>query len=146
METKVEAARKASGSKPKPQNKSFEGWSQRQPGEDGEQTGTVRVPDSVLDECEKTFIAAQENVAKASKDFYADTGLMALLCRHDRLLWLANLTTPGEKQHYAFALLERLFVHLPASWTIGLLYDIACQIHRSMLKVSLQNVVRDTYQ
>jgi hypothetical protein len=89
----------------------------------------------VLDECEKSFIAAQEKVVKASKNFYSDTGLMALLCRHDRVLWVANLTSPGERQHYAIALLEELFRHLPKTWNVGMLYDIGCQLDRSIEKV-----------
>lgn len=95
----------------------------------------LAVSSAILDDCERSFLAAQEMVAKASKNFYSDTGLMALLCRHDRVLWLANLTSPGERQHYAFALLQQLFCHLPPTWTVGLLYDIACQLHRSMVKV-----------
>ncbi|KZV80992.1 hypothetical protein EXIGLDRAFT_576750, partial [Exidia glandulosa HHB12029] len=47
---------------------------------------SARVPDHVLDECEESFLAAQEKVAKATKSYYAETGLMALLCRHDRVL------------------------------------------------------------
>ncbi|KDQ07398.1 hypothetical protein BOTBODRAFT_120111, partial [Botryobasidium botryosum FD-172 SS1] len=69
--------------------------------------------------------------------FYTDTGLMALLCRHDCVLWLVNLTTPGERQHYVFALLFQLFQHPPPDWIVGFLYDIACQIHRSMVKWDL---------
>ncbi|KIJ24513.1 hypothetical protein M422DRAFT_82961, partial [Sphaerobolus stellatus SS14] len=38
------------------------------------------LPDEVLDECEKVFIAAQEKMAKASSLLYADTVLMAMLC------------------------------------------------------------------
>ncbi|EJD40663.1 hypothetical protein AURDEDRAFT_35209, partial [Auricularia subglabra TFB-10046 SS5] len=43
---------------------------------------TPRLPvhEEVLDECEQSFIAAQEKVTKASKNYYADTGMMALLC------------------------------------------------------------------
>ncbi|KAG1797811.1 uncharacterized protein HD556DRAFT_1431034 [Suillus plorans] len=59
---------------------------------------------------------------------------MALLCRHDRVLWVANLTSTGEKQHYALALLDRLFKHLPTQMTIGLLYDIGCQLEWSCRK------------
>ncbi|KIJ30222.1 hypothetical protein M422DRAFT_187417, partial [Sphaerobolus stellatus SS14] len=92
------------------------------------------LPDDVLDECERSFIAAQEATAKASGKYYVDTGLMALVCRHDRLLWIVNLTTPGEKQYYAFALISRLMGEIPGHWRIGLLYDIACQLERSMLK------------
>ncbi|KIJ30957.1 hypothetical protein M422DRAFT_783872 [Sphaerobolus stellatus SS14] len=95
------------------------------------------LPDHVLDECEKSFTAAQEKTAKASGKYYADTGLMALVCRHDRLLWVVNMTTPGEQQHYAFALLDKLFQHIPMDWHVGLLYDIGCQLERSMAKHSI---------
>ncbi|KAF9504622.1 hypothetical protein BS47DRAFT_1263763, partial [Hydnum rufescens UP504] len=44
------------------------------------------------------------------------------------------MRTAGEKQFYAFALLDALLSELPGRWCIGLLYDIACQIHRSLLK------------
>jgi Kyakuja-Dileera-Zisupton transposase len=71
-------------------------------------------------------------VATASRDFYADTSLMALICRHDRALWVATLTSPGEKQHDALALLQQLFENLANDWTVGLLYDITCQIERSV--------------
>ncbi|KAF9517314.1 hypothetical protein BS47DRAFT_1371402 [Hydnum rufescens UP504] len=59
---------------------------------------------------------------------------MALLCRHDIALYVANMRTAGEKQFYAFALVVALFKELPEWWTVGILYDIACQIHRSLLK------------
>jgi hypothetical protein len=64
---------------------------------------------------------------------------MALLCRHDRVLWLANLTSAGEKQHYALALLDQLFKHIPPQMTVGLLYDIECQLERSCRKWNLLN-------
>jgi hypothetical protein len=93
--------------------------------------------DEVLDECEKSFMAATETAMKASKGIHADTGLMALLCRHDRVLWVANITSAGEKQFYAYALVKRIFEHIPETWNVGLLYDIACQIKRSMIKVRM---------
>ncbi|KIJ38334.1 hypothetical protein M422DRAFT_87088, partial [Sphaerobolus stellatus SS14] len=49
------------------------------------------------------------------------------------------LTSAGEKQFYAFALLEHLFKKLPNDWHMGILYDIACQIHRSMTKWGFLN-------
>ncbi|KDQ05460.1 hypothetical protein BOTBODRAFT_122795, partial [Botryobasidium botryosum FD-172 SS1] len=123
MEKKVEQARK-----PKPGNGKGKAKAT------GNEVVDLAISSAILDECERSFLAAQEKVAKASKSFYSDTGLMALLCRHDRVLWLVNVTTPGERQHYAFALLLELFRHLPPNWTVGLLYDIACQLHRSMIK------------
>ena len=105
---------------------------------------SARLADEVLDECEQSFIAAQEKVTKASKNYYADTGLMALLCRHDRVLWVANMTTPGERQHNALALLQRLMDELPDNWNIGVLYDIACQLSRSVDKVSTASLIGTT--
>ncbi|KDR74566.1 hypothetical protein GALMADRAFT_49841, partial [Galerina marginata CBS 339.88] len=94
----------------------------------------MRVPVSVLDGCNESFISADERRAKASTLFFADTGLMGLLCRHDRVLWLVNMTSAGEKQHYALSLLNKLFEHIPATMRIGVLYDIGCQLHRSCAK------------
>jgi hypothetical protein len=96
--------------------------------------GPIKVPTSVLDECHESFLAADEKRQKASTKLFTDTGLMALLCRHDRVLWLVNMTSAGEKQHYALALLNALFHHIPSNMRVGLLYDIACQLHRSCVK------------
>ena len=101
--------------------------------EDGFEDG-MKVPTSVLDDCGESFKAANEKREKASTQLFADTGLMALLCRHDRVLWLVNMTHAGERQHYALALVQRLFEHIPSNMTVGLLYDIGCQLHRSCLK------------
>lgn len=102
-------------------------------GEDGYE-GPLRVPTSVLDGCEKSFLAADEQREKASTQFFASTALMALLCRHDRVLWVVDMRSAGEKQHYVLVLLEMLFQHLPLRFRIGLLYDIGCQVHRSCVK------------
>jgi Kyakuja-Dileera-Zisupton transposase len=96
--------------------------------------GPMKVPSSVLDECHESFLAADEKRQKASTQFFSDTGLMALLCRHDHVLWLVNMTSAGERQHYALVLLNTLFKHLPREMRVGLLYDIGCQLHRSCIK------------
>lgn len=44
------------------------------------------------------------------------------------------MTTPGEQQFYALALLKRLFEELPPDVTVGLLYDVACKLNQSCLK------------
>ncbi|KAJ7819715.1 hypothetical protein B0H14DRAFT_3089338 [Mycena olivaceomarginata] len=94
----------------------------------------MKVPQSMLKECESSFKAADKKREAASTQFFDDTGLMAILCRHDRILWLVNMCTPGEKQYYALALLETLFQHLPLNICVGVLYDIACQLHHSCAK------------
>ncbi|EIN06862.1 hypothetical protein PUNSTDRAFT_72710 [Punctularia strigosozonata HHB-11173 SS5] len=53
------------------------------------------------------------------------------------------MTSAGERQHYAIALLNRLFQHLPESFLAGVLYDIGCQLHRSVHKWDLLTGYRE---
>ena len=99
------------------------------------------LPDDTLDNCEKAFTAAQGHIVKSSNTIFADTALMALLCRHDQPLFLVNMTSAGERQYYVLALIKALFRHLPDDWVIGLLYDVACQLERSMRKVRASNAI-----
>ncbi|EIN08943.1 hypothetical protein PUNSTDRAFT_67281 [Punctularia strigosozonata HHB-11173 SS5] len=105
--------------------------------EDDRCEGPLKLPNSVLDGCEASFKAADEQREKASTRFFDDTALMALVCRHDRVLWLANMTSAGERQHYAIALLEKFFQHVPSWMQVGLLYDIGCQLERSCYRWDL---------
>ncbi|KAI6012897.1 hypothetical protein BKA83DRAFT_4466295 [Pisolithus microcarpus] len=94
----------------------------------------MRITTSVLKGCNESFTAADERHQKASTQFFSDTGVMALLCHHDRVIYLANMTSAGEKQHYALALVKALFNHLPSNSHVGLLYDIGCQLEQSCRK------------
>ncbi|KAK6967060.1 hypothetical protein R3P38DRAFT_2589614 [Favolaschia claudopus] len=93
-----------------------------------------RLPRSVLDACEASFKAADERRVKASTKFFDDTALMALVCSHDRVLFVTNMHSAGEKQFYMIALLETLFQHLPRDIRVGFLYDVACIFERSCVK------------
>lgn len=95
------------------------------------------VPKSVLDDCEASFAAADERRMKSSTQFFDDTGLMGLVCRHDHALFLVNMKSAGEKQSNMFALLETFLSHLPRSFLVGFLYDIACNLERSARKYNL---------
>ncbi|KAG6846917.1 hypothetical protein H0H93_011144, partial [Arthromyces matolae] len=92
------------------------------------------VPKSVLDSCEASFTAADARRTKASTQFFDDTALMALVCRHDLVLFLVNMRSAGEKQHYVITLIETLFQHLPLDFKMGIEYDIGCQTERSAVK------------
>jgi len=85
-----------------------------------------------VDACEKAYEAANENKSKADIGRFDDTGLMALVCRHDIPLFFANIDTPGEQQKYAVALLEHIFTLLPESTTVVAYYDVACVLSRSL--------------
>ncbi|KDR74540.1 hypothetical protein GALMADRAFT_141567 [Galerina marginata CBS 339.88] len=103
----------------------------------------MRVPTAVLDQCHESFISADSSRVKASTQLFADTGFMGLLCCHDRVLWLVNMTSGGEKQYYALCLLKKLFEHLPMAMRVGVLYDIGCQLHRSLLKYNFLDDIMD---
>ncbi|KAG2130925.1 uncharacterized protein EDB93DRAFT_1255668 [Suillus bovinus] len=90
--------------------------------ENGYENG-MQVLTSALDGCGASFSAADEKCEKASTQFFADTGMMAMLCRHDHVLWLTNITSAGEKQHYALALIKKIFDNIPPKMTYRLLDD-----------------------
>ncbi|KAF9507058.1 hypothetical protein BS47DRAFT_1423787, partial [Hydnum rufescens UP504] len=92
------------------------------------------IPNSCADLCGESFIAADSDRVKASTAYFSDTGMMAILCRHDIVLFWANMWTAGEKQFFALALLAAIMAELPSDWTLRFLYDIACQMHRSLIK------------
>lgn len=91
----------------------------------------LRVPKSVLDGCLASFTAADETRVKGSTRYFDVTANMTLLCRHDRPLFSVNIDTAGEGQHFVFALLAKVFEHLPQNVEVRFLYDIGCQLHRS---------------
>ncbi|KAL0061974.1 hypothetical protein AAF712_011184 [Marasmius tenuissimus] len=101
--------------------------------EDGYE-GNLKVPNSALNGCQTSFKAADERRTKSSTKYFDCTGVMAMLCRHDRVLWLANMNTAGKKQFTVFALINKLYRHLPLWWRIALLYNIGCQTDRSCQK------------
>jgi hypothetical protein len=115
-------------------------WSRRPPqaqsssAEDDRYEPGMSVPTSVLNGCNDLFVAADEKWEKASTQFFADTGLMALLCHHNRPLWTVNMTLACEKQHYTIALLQWLFKHIPSYMTVGVLYNVICNLHCSCKK------------
>ena len=94
------------------------------------------VPDTALDECEKSYEAANEKKDKSIGCKFDDTGLTALVCRHDVVLFLANVDTAGEQQKYSVALIEHLYSQLPEQATVAVFYDIGCVLDRSLHKVS----------
>ncbi|KAH7882498.1 hypothetical protein F5I97DRAFT_1817119, partial [Phlebopus sp. FC_14] len=105
--------------------------------EDDHMEDGMHVPVSVLEGCEESFIVADKKREKTSTQFFMDIGLMALLCHHDHsqvlplisdhVLWLVNLTSAKEKQHYAFVLIKQLIEHLLDDMMVRLLYNIGCQ-------------------
>ena len=95
----------------------------------------LQLPNHVFDGCSGHFFAAKESNKKADSSVFSDTGLMALVCRHDRIIFMVNLHDAGEKQYTVLAMIKQVFLELPKVWNVGILYDIGCQLHKSITKV-----------
>ncbi|THU94779.1 hypothetical protein K435DRAFT_819914 [Dendrothele bispora CBS 962.96] len=119
VEARVDEARSQAGHATKKSKSSGDHDTEDDHLEDG-----MLLSKAVLDLCGNSFKAAHEFLAKVIPKGCDVTAVMALLCRHDRPLWVVNMSTPGERQHYAIALLEKLFEHLPPFMHVGVLYDI----------------------
>lgn len=95
------------------------------------------VPDEAIDLCKNAYQAADGKKQKAAMDSFDDTGIMALICRHDIPLFFANIDSPGEQQKYFVLLIEHLFTLLPPQAMVVTLYDVGCVLARSLSKVSM---------
>ncbi|KAI6034740.1 hypothetical protein BKA83DRAFT_4487730 [Pisolithus microcarpus] len=92
----------------------------------------ARVPDEAIDQCQSSYEAADGKKKKAAMDTFDDSGLMALICRHDIPLFFANIDTPGEQQKYSITLIEHLFSLLPPQANVVTLYDVGCVLSCSL--------------
>jgi hypothetical protein len=93
------------------------------------------VPVQALDACKESYRAAKGDEDKSDSDMFDDRGIMALICRHDIPLFVANIDTAGEQQKYALALIIHLFQYLPPKTNVMCLYDIGCVLDTSVYKV-----------
>ncbi len=105
---------------------------------------TLPALNSAVDECQQAYTAADGNKVKTNGEVFDDTGLMALVCRHDIPILFANIDTPGEQQKYAVALIIQLFSLLPENATVTILYDVGCVLARSINLVCLFQTICDT--
>ncbi|KAG1727949.1 uncharacterized protein EDB91DRAFT_1239464 [Suillus paluster] len=95
------------------------------------------VPDEAIDQCETAYEAADNKKHKVAMDSFDDTGIMALICRHDIPLFFANIDSPGEQQKYSIALLEHLFSLIPPYAMVIALYDVGCVLAQSLSKYNI---------
>ena len=82
-------------------------------------------------------MAANEKKQKTNGIKFDDTGLAALVCRHDIPLFFANIDTPGEQPKYMVVLLGYLFSLLPPQTTVICLYNVRCVLDQSLQLMSL---------
>ncbi|KAE8195750.1 hypothetical protein CF328_g4335 [Tilletia controversa] len=79
-------------------------------------------------DCTAKVKAADPLAAKGALGPHDITGVMGLCCRHDNPIVFCDITSPGERHHYAIVLLLALFEGTGQSLQhIGVMYDIGCR-------------------
>ncbi|KAK1217955.1 hypothetical protein PQX77_019377 [Marasmius sp. AFHP31] len=96
------------------------------------QRHATKLPDDIVDADQDSYKAASGDNKRQSNEAFDENGVMALVCRHDIPLFMTSISTPGEQQKDAVALLVAFFQMLPNSATVAALYDIACVLDRSI--------------
>ncbi|KAJ7739076.1 hypothetical protein DFH07DRAFT_752302, partial [Mycena maculata] len=90
------------------------------------------MPQEVIDACQDSWDAANENKRKADPKRYDASGVFVMTCRHGQVLFLCNVDTPGEQQRYIIAMLEEVFALLPPEATVLQAYDVGCVTDHSL--------------
>ena len=99
------------------------------------------MPDGAITECQESHRTANTGQGDGPDNHkYWSKGLMGAVCRHDIPLFVCNIWTPGEQQHYPITLITTLFKELPPNATVGLLYNIGCMLDLSISKVCFQSI------
>ncbi|KAJ6538413.1 hypothetical protein B0H10DRAFT_1763262, partial [Mycena sp. CBHHK59/15] len=93
---------------------------------------TPPIPKEAVEACEASWDAANEKKQKTDPKRYDSTGLFVTTCRHSQVLFLCNIDTPGEQQHYIVAMMEEVGSLLPPEATIVQCYDVACVTDNSV--------------
>ncbi|KAF7972323.1 hypothetical protein HWV62_18424 [Athelia sp. TMB] len=93
-----------------------------------------QVPEEIIQECQDSHTAADGRKAKTDMGHFDDAGLMAMVCRHDVPLFVANIDTPGEQQKYGVALMEHVLALLPPEATCVFIIDVGCVFDVSLNK------------
>ncbi|KAL9937961.1 hypothetical protein V8E36_003506 [Tilletia maclaganii] len=79
-------------------------------------------------DCTAKVKAADPLAAKGAAGPHDITGVMGLCCRHDHPLIFCDITSPGERHHYAVALVLALLGAIKHRVdSLGVMYDIGCR-------------------
>ncbi|EGG04331.1 uncharacterized protein MELLADRAFT_89479 [Melampsora larici-populina 98AG31] len=90
--------------------------------------------DDTPDPCTQMHTAANDSRSAATWRACDDTGLLAMVCRHDHALAFVNIVQSGEKSYFAHSLTDWLLKQLDeADSKVLFLYDIGCNIEKGLL-------------
>ncbi|KAH9452331.1 hypothetical protein Pst134EB_016289 [Puccinia striiformis f. sp. tritici] len=83
----------------------------------------------VSDPCSDSHKAANDKRSESTWKGCDDTGLMGCCCRHDQVVYLANIHRTGEQRALPVAILKQLLEDVDER-PLGVLYDIGCSLHK----------------
>ncbi|PLW16317.1 hypothetical protein PCASD_18708 [Puccinia coronata f. sp. avenae] len=86
--------------------------------------------DEPVDPCVESHKAANDKRCETTWKGCDDTGIMGCCCRHDQVLYLANIHRSGEQRCLPLAILKKLLEDLDNSRPVGVLYDIGCSLKK----------------
>ncbi|KAJ7139121.1 hypothetical protein C8R44DRAFT_827907 [Mycena epipterygia] len=93
---------------------------------------TPLIPQEAIDACEASWDAANEKKQKVDPKRHDASGIFVMTCRHSQVLFLCDITTPGEQQQYIVALMEEAASLLPPHATLVQAYDVGCVTDHSL--------------
>ncbi|KAH9449653.1 hypothetical protein Pst134EB_033044 [Puccinia striiformis f. sp. tritici] len=82
------------------------------------------------DKCAASHKAGNDNRNETTWKACDDTGLMGACCRHDSVIYLANIHGTGENRALPLVILERIINTIEADRPIGVLYDLGCSLDK----------------
>ncbi|KAH9823185.1 hypothetical protein DFH28DRAFT_880855 [Melampsora americana] len=92
----------------------------------------------VIDPCSAQHTAANDTRGRQTWRGCDETGLMGMACRHDHLLKFINLVQSGERCYYPLAMMDWMLRKTVKGDNdaprFGILYDIGCNMEKSILK------------
>ncbi|KAH9808173.1 hypothetical protein DFH28DRAFT_936433 [Melampsora americana] len=100
-----------------------------------------RAAEKVIDPCSAQHTAANDTRGRQTWRGCDETGLMGMACRHDHLLKFINLVQSGERGYYPLAILDWILRKTVSgddeAPRFGILYDIGCNMEKSIIKRDL---------
>ncbi|KAH9809123.1 hypothetical protein DFH28DRAFT_934631 [Melampsora americana] len=104
-----------------------------------------QVEEEVIDPCSTRHTAANDTRGRQTWRGCDETGLMGMACCHDHLLKFINIVQSGERGYYLLAMLDWILrkttrpdQEVPR---FGILYDIGCNMEKSIIKVNTSLLV-----
>ncbi|KAH9809040.1 hypothetical protein DFH28DRAFT_907067 [Melampsora americana] len=105
--------------------------------------GSTSKKDEVIDPCSNQHTAANDIRGRQTWRGFFETGLMGMACRHDHLIKFINIVQTGERGYYPLAMMDWILKETGQDQAgvekikLGILYDIGCNLEKSVIKVSM---------